>query len=115
MRLTRRSVCLYGLATALSSAAGSSFAQTAASTELTPEELGETARQLFSRNPLIRREAILKIKERGDPDMTAVLIQALRFFRDSGEIGNALGALTGEKFGNDWHAWMLVAADPPGD
>ena len=68
-----------------------------------PEAL---AWDLFARNPETRNRALLAIRDRGGLDMAPALIQALRFFRDSREIGQTLDLLTGEALGNDWHAWM---------
>lgn len=54
------------------------------------------------------RAGLALIETRGDPDMAAALIRALRFVgarRDA--IAATLEAITGQSHGTDWFAWML--------
>ncbi len=52
--------------------------------------------------------AMAAIKARGNPDMSASLITALRFSRGRGpQIAATLSAITGEDYFTDWFEWML--------
>lgn len=76
--------------------------------DLTRDELLTMARAVFVVNSSARRQALDAIRERGDDDMVAVLVMALRFIRDTDfEIGANLAVLTGEQYSSDWPQWMI--------
>ncbi len=64
-------------------------------------------RQVLQPDPQVRGAALSSLAERGNSDVAAGLIQAMRFVRSDPAIGRALASLTGVDHGNDWHAWML--------
>ncbi|MCZ6763772.1 MAG: DUF3179 domain-containing protein, partial [Alphaproteobacteria bacterium] len=75
---------------------------------MTQVELVELSRGLFSRDYTARTAALETVGARGDTDMVAALIMALRYMRDANhEIAAALEGLTGEELGTDWKAWMI--------
>ncbi len=86
---------------------GPAAAQQTTGDDMPPEMIEGLARQLFSAARTDRDRAIMALGPRGDTDVVAALIQALRFFRDDAAIATALEGLTGERHGVDWHAWML--------
>jgi len=48
------------------------------------------------------------LKDRGQPDVVAGLLTAMRYAdRRRDEIVEVMEALTGQRHGNDWFAWML--------
>ena len=52
--------------------------------------------------------AMEMLRTRGNPDVAASLINALRFSRSRGpQIAETLQAVTGEDYFTDWFAWML--------
>ncbi|KIC49670.1 DUF3179 domain-containing protein [Tateyamaria sp. ANG-S1] len=65
--------------------------------------------------PTTEFEAALKwVEERGQPDMAAPLITALRFSRSRGpQIAQVLEAITGEEYFTDWFQWMLWQEQNP--
>ncbi len=74
----------------------------------TPEEVSELVRQVFVPDPAIRREVLIMLSGRGQPDVVPGLIQTLRFVRDEdGWIDRTLANLTGEERGKNWHEWVL--------
>ena len=60
------------------------------------------------------REALAFMRERGNPDMAAGLIQSMRFARDRRDaIVETLQAITGAGHGTDWFDWMLWQENTP--
>ena len=63
---------------------------------------------ILSGDPSMAVPALTQIRERGNPDMAAGLIQTLRFANGApGEIIKTLKAITGANPGDDWFDWML--------
>ena len=71
------------------------------------EDVLDIIPRLLVDDPNTRREAVDLLVKRGKPDVTAALIQVMRFIRDDGSFDAALAELTGEAPGKDWAAWML--------
>ena len=71
-------------------------------------EVEEQARKLFSQSSYEDiTNAISFFRQRKNTDSVGVLLLAMRFSSRTEEIGEALGEITGEQFGADWHQWML--------
>jgi len=81
--------------------------------EVEPPSDGVNAlvRAIWSPNPAIRRATLQALVDRGNPDVAAALIQALRFVPDHAAINSALVAITGEDTGKSWFDWMLWQQD----
>jgi hypothetical protein len=75
--------------------------------ELSAETVDGLVRELFTPEPLIRRQALLVLQDRGKLDVVPGLIQAMRFVRDNADIDRTLAALTGEPAGKTWSEWVL--------
>jgi hypothetical protein len=75
-----------------------------APTDLPTEMVEKLVRQVFAADPRVRGGAQEMLRERGNPDVVAVLIQALRYLPDGGTLNDTL---TGASPGTDWHNWML--------
>ena len=74
----------------------------------TPDAVERLAHQLFDGDADIRQEALNDLEARGNPDVVAALIQALRFIHDDDRaIVLTLEALTGARPGDQWHEWVL--------
>ena len=67
----------------------------------------EMVRQVFAPEPLVRRQVLRMLENRGKPDVVPGLIQVLRFVRDGADIDRTLAALTGEPAGKTWPEWAL--------
>jgi len=65
------------------------------------------AEQLFSNDPVIRKNALLALTASGNLDAVPALIQALRFVPAHSDINQALVKLVGAQHGPSWHNWML--------
>ncbi len=74
---------------------------------LSAETVDGLVRELFTPEPLIRRQALTVLQDRGELDVVPGLIQAMRFVRDNADIGQTLAALTGEPAGKTWPEWVL--------
>jgi hypothetical protein len=74
---------------------------------LSAETVDGLVRELFTPEPLIRRQALAVLQDRGQLDVVPGLIQAMRFVRDNAEIDRTLAALTGEPAGKTWPEWVL--------
>ncbi len=74
---------------------------------LSAETVDGLVRELFTPEPLARRQALVVLQNRGKLDVVPGLIQALRFVRDHADIDQTLAALTGEPAGKTWSAWAL--------
>jgi len=75
---------------------------------LAEADLDQTVREVFARNPETRLAAMRQLVARGNPDVVAALIQAVRFVHDDDSIlAWGLEQLTGETLGREWHKWML--------
>jgi hypothetical protein len=76
--------------------------------ESASEGLDRLVRQVLARGPVVRREALRALAERGKPDVAAALIQALRHVPDDdGAIQATLETLVDADVGGRWHDWML--------
>ena len=95
------------LAVCLLAPAASATAQDGASKALAPEAVDWLARQVFSQVSANRHGALAVLRPRGNPDVVAALILALRFLDGDPAIGLALEELTGAQKGASWHAWVL--------
>lgn len=82
-------------------------AEQAGDSQVSDAEVALIAAQVLSDNPQTRSMALDALVARGEPDVTAALIQVMRFIRDDGSIDKAIAALTGEESGKDWADWML--------
>ncbi len=74
---------------------------------LSAETVDGLVRELFTPEPLARRQALVVLQNRGKSDVVPGLIQALRFVRDNADIDKTLAALTGEPSGKSWPEWVL--------
>jgi hypothetical protein len=74
---------------------------------LSAETVDGVVRELFTPEPLIRRQALAILQDRGKLDVVPGLIQAMRFVRDNADIDKTLAALTGEPAGKTWPEWVL--------
>jgi hypothetical protein len=74
---------------------------------LSAEAVDGLVRELFTPEPLIRRQALAVLRGRGKLDVVPGLIQALRFVHDGADIDRTLAALTGEPAGKTWPQWVL--------
>ena len=72
-----------------------------------PEAVDEMVRQVFAPEPLVRRQVLRMLENRGKPDVAPGLIQVMRFVRDGADIDRTLAALTGEPAGKSWPEWAL--------
>jgi hypothetical protein len=72
-----------------------------------PEAVDEMVRQVFAPEPLVRRQILRMLENRGKTDVVAGLIQVMRFVRDGTDIDRTLAALTGESAGKTWPEWAL--------
>jgi len=88
---------------------GSGFAHAAT---LTDEEVGTLSETAMFGNPPDAQAALLKLIERGDQDVVASLVLALRFRRSSEFIALALTRLTGERIG-EWSDGILWQESNP--
>ncbi len=96
-------VLAFTLASALYLGSQPLLAQTAAQ-----EAPGDIVPRLLLDEPGVREDAIDLLVKRGNPDVTAALIQVMRFVRDRRQIDAALAAITEQEAGKwDWHEWML--------
>jgi hypothetical protein len=76
--------------------------------DLSRAELIEIARGVFSADIDVRHTALERIRLRGNPDMIAGLILAMRFINDlDGEVAAHAALLAGETDFKDWAEWML--------
>ncbi len=85
----------------------SATAQKGASEALAPAAVDWLARQVFSEVSANRQGALAVLRPRGNPDVVAALIQALRFLDGDPAIGSTLEVLTGAQNGASWHDWVL--------
>ena len=74
---------------------------------LSAETVDGLVRELFTPEPLIRRQALGVLRNRGKLDVVPGLILALQFVREGAEIDKTLAALTGEPAGKTWSEWVL--------
>ena len=71
-------------------------------------EVTDRAKDLFVRNdPAKVSAAVEYFKTRKNVDAVGVLTLAMRFSSKKSEVGEALETITGQRFGDDWNAWML--------
>ncbi|WP_415922308.1 DUF3179 domain-containing protein [Tateyamaria sp. SN6-1] len=104
MTLTRRQFA--GLTVAGAAAPAMAFAQERDMLEVHRAPLFAPTSEYF--------DALAFIRDRGNPDMAAGLIQSLRFSRERQfAIAEALQAITGEEHGVDWFDWMLWQENTP--
>ena len=85
----------------------STLAQDKPLSDLPPEQLQQLVREVFSSESVIRTGALDALKERGNPDVVAALIQALRFVPKAEDVNETLMALAADGPGTTWHDWML--------
>jgi Protein of unknown function (DUF3179) len=71
------------------------------------ESVDELVRQVFVPDPMVRRQVLRMLENRGKPDVVPGLIQVMRFVRDGEDIDRTLAALTGEPAGKTWPQWAL--------
>jgi len=93
---------ILALALSISIPAASSLAQTAEQ-----EDVRDIIPRLLLDDREVRYQAIDALVERGDTDVTAALIQIMRFVRDGDKLDVALAEITGEEPGKSWQGWML--------
>ena len=76
-----------------------------------PEDLGEIKSQamvLFTSRSKMRSDALKLMRERGNPDVIAALIYALRYTPDpNSDLTAVLQTLSGETIGQNWGQWLL--------
>ena len=89
------------------------LAQTGAGPALPGDELDRVVRLVYTRDFVARSQALTTLEARGDTDVVAALIQALRFFGLDPQLVDTLQKLTGQSIGADWHAWMLWQEENP--
>ena len=89
------------------------LAQTGAGPALAGDELDRVVRLVYTRDFVARSQALTTLEARGDTDVVAALIQALRFFGLDPLLVGTLQKLTGQSIGADWHAWMLWQEENP--
>ena len=76
--------------------------------------LEQTLRGVFTSDLEARNAALGELMARGEPDVVAALIDALRYIDDSdGAMVRALQTLTGATIGDRWHDWMLWQESHP--
>jgi hypothetical protein len=73
----------------------------------TAAAVDEMVRQVFAPEPLVRRQVLRMLENRGKSDVVPGLIEVLRFVRDGTEVDRTLAALTGEPAGKTWPEWAL--------
>ena len=83
------------------------LAQDGTATDEPVLSVAELARMVFGRDRGARSVALAALAERGEADVVAALIQALRFVPDREGINATLHALTGESEIASWHEWIL--------
>ena len=74
---------------------------------LSAETVDGLVRELFTPEPLIRRQALAVLQNRGKVDVVPGLIEVMRFVRDNADVDRTLAALTGEPAGKTWPEWVL--------
>lgn len=91
-----------------------SFATALAATAIAPPAFAQgvdyssVMLDILAGDPTLFFPALEQVKARGNPDMAAGLIQAIRFTRGSeADIVKTLEAITGATPGDDWFDWML--------
>ena len=79
----------------------------AAAQDAVETDVAQLARMVFARTPGVRDGALAALTERGEADVVATLIQALRFLPEDDQINATLHALTGAEEIETWHDWIL--------
>ncbi len=70
-------------------------------------DVGSHVRQLFVESIKVRRQSVVWLRERDNPDVIAALINAMRYVGDpSGDIAELLHHFTEESYVDDWFKWM---------